>query len=200
MKFFLTLSFILVSIISLAQNGIIRGKITDAINNEPIALAVVGVQNTTVGTKTDSDGKFELKELKPGLYNIEITYVGYGKKVLYEIAVDNAKATYVDITLEKRATEMKEVKVTTRKDKNEESPLHLRTIGVNEIQRNPGGNRDISKVIQSLPGAGLSVGFRNDIIIRGGGPSKTVFISMAWKFRILITLPLKVRMAGRLGF
>lgn len=163
------------SFISQAQQGILRGKVTDAINNDAIIGAVVVLQNTELGGKTDLQGQFEITGIKAGLYNVEVSYVGYRKKVLYEIAVDNAKATYVDITLEKRATEIKEVKVTTRKDKNEESPLSLRTIGVNEIQRNPGGNRDISKVIQSLPGAGSSVGFRNDIIIRGGGPSENRF-------------------------
>lgn len=175
MKFILTLSLLFVSINLFAQSGIIRGKITDAINNEPIAFAIVGLQNTTVGTKTDIEGKFELKDLKPGLYNLEISYVGYRKKVIYEIAVDNAKPTFLDIQLEKSKQEIKEVSIKGRKDKTEESPLSLRNIGVNEIQRNPGGNRDISKVIQSLPGAGSSVGFRNDIIIRGGGPSENRF-------------------------
>jgi hypothetical protein len=36
--------------------------------------------------------------------------------------------------------------------RKEESPLSMRNIGVAEIKRNPGGNRDISKVLQSLPG------------------------------------------------
>jgi outer membrane receptor for ferrienterochelin and colicin len=82
----------------------------------------------------------------------------------------------VEVLLEKSQKEIKEITVKAgRKDKTEESPLSLRNIGVNEIQRNPGGNRDISKVIQSLPGAGSSVGFRNDIIIRGGGPSENRF-------------------------
>lgn len=158
-----------------AQTGKLTGKVRDAINNEPIPFAIVALQNTGLGTKTDVDGQFEFEQLKPGLYTIEVTYLGYKKKVVYEIAVDNAKPTFQDISLEKSEREIKEVTVKGRKDKTEESPLSLRTIGVNEIQRNPGGNRDISKVIQSLPGAGSSVGFRNDIIIRGGGPSENRF-------------------------
>ncbi|HOZ52570.1 MAG TPA: TonB-dependent receptor [Chitinophagaceae bacterium] len=166
------------SIISLsanAQTGTIRGKIKDAINNEGIAFANIGLQNTVIGAKSDIDGNFEFSKLNPGLYNIVVTYVGYKKKIVYEIAVDNSKPTFIEILLEKSQSEVKEITVKGRKDKSEESPLSLRTIGVNEIQRNPGGNRDISKVIQSLPGAGSSVGFRNDIIIRGGGPSENRF-------------------------
>ncbi|HAE29626.1 MAG TPA: ferric aerobactin receptor, partial [Flavobacteriales bacterium] len=41
--------------------------------------------------------------------------------------------------------------------------------------RFPGGNRDISKVIQALPGASPTVAFRNDIIIRGGAPNENRF-------------------------
>jgi hypothetical protein len=158
-----------------AQSGVIRGTVKDAISNAPISLAIVSIQGTTLGAKTNDEGGFEIINLQPGLYNLDISFLGYKKKTLFEIAVDNSKPTFVEIQLEKIAKEVKEVKVTGRKDKTEESPLSLRTIGVNEIQRNPGGNRDISKVIQSLPGAGSNVGFRNDIIIRGGGPSENRF-------------------------
>jgi hypothetical protein len=165
--FFLTNTF--------AQNGSIKGVVKDAISNEPLSFALISIQSTTIGVKTGIDGDFELKDLKPGLYNIEASYVGYKKKVIFEIAVDNSKPSFIEINMEKNEREVKEVTIKGRKDKTEESPLSLRTIGVNEIQRNPGGNRDISKVIQSLPGAGSSVGFRNDIIIRGGGPAENRF-------------------------
>ncbi len=167
--------FLFLSTNALAQNGILRGRVKDAINNEGIPLATIGLQNTGKGLKSDLEGNFEFTKLTPGLYNVEVSYVGYKKKVVYEIAVDNSKPTFIEILLDKSQLEVKEVTVKGRKDKTEESPLSLRTIGVNEIQRNPGGNRDISKVIQSLPGAGSSVGFRNDIIIRGGGPAENRF-------------------------
>ncbi|MEO5999829.1 MAG: TonB-dependent receptor plug domain-containing protein, partial [Chitinophagaceae bacterium] len=59
-----------------------------------------------------------------------------------------------------------------------ESPLSVQRLTTEEIRSNPGGNFDISKVIQSLPGVGGGVGgggFRNDIIIRGGAPNENVF-------------------------
>ena len=63
--------------------------------------------------------------------------------------------------------------------KSEESPVSKRSISATEIYRNPGGNRDISKVIQSLPGVASTVSFRNDIIIRGGAPNENRFYLMA---------------------
>jgi len=55
--------------------------------------------------------------------------------------------------------------------KTEESPVSLRSIGIGEIEKSPGANRDISKVIQSFPGVQSTPAFRNDIIIRGNSPS-----------------------------
>jgi hypothetical protein len=64
---------------------------------------------------------------------------------------------------------------TNRIEKSQESPLSKQTIGATEIYRNPGGNRDISKVIQILPGVATTVSFRNDIIVRGGAPNENRF-------------------------
>ena len=160
------------SVLLAQQKGILRGVVKDAISNEPLEFAIVTLQQTPLGTKTDSAGRFEFKNIDAGLYNIEVSYINYTKKVFYEVAVDLYKPTFVEIVLQKNERTINEVTIKGRKDKTEESPLSLRSIGVNEIQRNPGGNRDISKVIQSLPGVGSSVGFRNDIIIRGGGPAE----------------------------
>ena len=172
MKKFFLFCILLISFSAFAQKVVIRGVVKDAISNAPLEFAVLKVQQTSFGANTDSNGRFEIKLDKPGLYNLDVSYLGYKSKTFYEIAVDNYKPTIVDIQLQKNERDVKEVTIKGRKDKTEESPLSLRSIGVNEIQRNPGGNRDISKVIQSLPGVGSSVGFRNDIIIRGGGPAE----------------------------
>lgn len=159
-----------------AQSGIIKGRVYNNTSNQPISFATVAVQSSTNGTLTDDNGIYELKNLAPGLYNIEITSVGFKKKTVYEIQVTNATPAIVDVALEETVSELNEVVVQGNSfDKSEESPVSLRTIGVNEIQRNPGGNRDISKVIQSFPGVSYTVSFRNDIIIRGGAPNENRF-------------------------
>ena len=56
-----------------------------------------------------------------------------------------------------------------------ESPVSVRVIGIDEIERNPGGNRDISRVLQSFPGVASTPAFRNDVIVRGGGPNENRF-------------------------
>ena len=54
--------------------------------------------------------------------------------------------------------------------------LSTQTFSVVEIETYPGGNNDITKVVESMPGISPSIGgFRNDIIIRGGAPNETVY-------------------------
>lgn len=159
-----------------SQNGTIKGKIADAFSNQPIAGAVVAIQGKAVEVVSDSLGNYQLNGLQPGVYNLQISYIGYQPKSIFDISVSNAKASILDIALTTATKQLNEVVVQrNRFVKTLESPLSLRTIGVAEIKRNPGGNRDISKVIQSLPGVSAPVSFRNDIIIRGGAPNENRF-------------------------
>lgn len=159
-----------------AQNAIIKGTVRNAINNEVLPSVTVIIQGTTMGVLSDFDGNYVIDKLKPGLYNIEFKYIGFKSKVVYEIQVSNSKPSVVDVALEEESKSIAEVEVKAAAFyKPQESPVSLRTIGVSEIKRNPGGNRDISKVIQSLPGVASTVTFRNDIIIRGGAPNENRF-------------------------
>jgi hypothetical protein len=175
-RFLLVAFLFVIHSIVLAQNGIVKGRITEAGGNEPIPFVNVLIQNTTTGSITDFEGFYEIKDLKPGLYNVEASYVGYKTQTVFEVEVTNNKPALVNFELVSNLEKIDEVTIQVQPFKRvEESPLSLRTIGVNEIARYPGGNRDISRVIQSLPGVGSTVSFRNDILIRGGSPAENVF-------------------------
>jgi len=161
---------------SLAQTGIITGSVTAGLTNKPIAGATVAIQSCTRGTTTDSLGHYSIGDLPPGLYQLKFTAIGYREKDIFDIQVGAAVPSETDVSLEEAASDLKEVTVSSpRFSKTTESPVSLRSIGATEIDRNPGGNRDISKVLQSLPGVGVSTTFRNDIIIRGGSPTENKF-------------------------
>ncbi|MDX1940320.1 MAG: TonB-dependent receptor [Saprospiraceae bacterium] len=162
--------------ISYAQNGVIKGLVTNKINNEPILFANILVEGSDKGTTSNENGNYEITGLPPGLYNVKASYIGFNEVTIYEIQVTNAKPAVVNIQMEENIQELEEVVVKTSPfRKTEESPVSLRTIGVAEIQRNPGGNRDISKVVQVLPGVTITPSFRNDLIIRGGAPNENRF-------------------------
>ena len=176
MRLFYFFSFLLCASTLLAQSGVVKGTITDALTNEVVMFANVLVIGTSQGTTTDLDGKYEITGLEPGLYDIRVSYIGYEEQTEYEIQITNSKPATVDFQLQEVSAQLEEVVVKASPfRKTEESPVSLRTIGVAEIQRNPGGNRDISKVVQALPGVTSVSSFRNDLIIRGGAPNENRF-------------------------
>ena len=159
-----------------AQQASLKGRVFDAVSNEPLPFVNVIVTGTTIGTTTDIDGNFQFTGLKPGFVRVQASFIGYHSVLSSEIEISNAKVAFVEIRMEKRDTEIEEVIVNASPfRKTEESPVSLKTIGIAEIEKSPGANRDISKVIQSFAGVLSSPSFRNDIIIRGGGPSESRF-------------------------
>ncbi|MDA3942337.1 MAG: TonB-dependent receptor [Bacteroidetes bacterium] len=174
--FFFVLLFVLHNQVLEAQTARLSGRVIDATNNEPLPFANVVVKGTSIGATTDLDGSFIIMGLQPGFVTLQATYVGYKNTESAEIQISNAKAGFVEIAMENAGVALEEVEVKANPFvRTEESPLSLQKLGVSEIETSPGSNRDISRVIQSLPGVGSGVSFRNDIIIRGGGPSEAVF-------------------------
>ncbi len=158
-----------------AQKSSVKGRVTDQATNTPIPFANIFIANISMGAVTDTNGYYSITNVPPGTYNITCSSVGYKNQTVNELPITSVKPSVVDFILEANLT-LNEVTVTSSPfNKTEESPLSLRTIGSAEINRNPGGNRDISKVIQSLPGVGSSVSFRNDIFVRGGAPNENRF-------------------------
>jgi hypothetical protein len=166
----------LLATFSAAAQALVKGTVTDARSRAPLPFVNVLLEGTTQGATTDIEGRFTMDNVKPGLYNVVVSSVGYQRRVVPEVQVGTARPVELTITLEPSATELKEVEITRKAfERTKESPLSVRTIGSAEIMRNPGGNRDISKVIRALPGVASTASFRNDIIIRGGAPNENRF-------------------------
>jgi hypothetical protein len=154
----------------------INGRIYNAKNNEPVEFATIVIQNTTTGTNSDVAGNFVIKQLEPGFYQLKVSAIGYKTYVSETFRMTKATGATINIPMEEDEIRLEEVTVRPSFfPKRDESPTSLRTIGIDEIEKNPGGNRDITKVIQSFPGVSSAASFRNDIIVRGGGPSENKF-------------------------
>ncbi len=158
------------------NSGVIRGKVIDALSNEPIPFASVVIWNTTVGAMTDFDGNFLFTGVRPGYVEIRASSVGYKPYVSESVMVTNSNEVNFTIPLEATVVAINDVVVKASPFRKKiESPVSARIIGIEEIELNPGGNRDISKVIQSFPGVASTPAFRNDVIVRGGGPNENRF-------------------------
>jgi len=175
MKIKLTILVIFLTIFQAFSQGIIRGKITNPVNNQPVAFANVLILKTELGAISDENGNYEIQNIPPGLYNVRASFVGFKSSTSYEVLVTLARAVQLNFNLTEDASELNEVVVKSEFTRSEETPLSVRKLNSNEIERYPGGNRDISRVIQSLPGVASTPNFRNDIIIRGGAPNENKF-------------------------
>jgi hypothetical protein len=172
----LIIFFLLSHTLILAQNGIIKGRVFDKINNEPIPFANIFIAEIQKGISSDIEGNFIIKDIKAGIYNVTFSFIGYQTYTASEVIVSPNKPSIINAGLDETTTSLDEVEIKASPFlKSEESPVSKRNISATEIYRNPGGNRDISKVIQSLPGVASTVSFRNDIIIRGGAPNENRF-------------------------
>lgn len=162
------------------QTGTITGVVKDKTTQESLVGATVLLEGTTIGTATDVDGNFKITNIPVKSYNLRVQYVGYQTYILYNIVVTSGNVLNFSLELEPFVTETKEVEVVNRSfGKKLETPLSVQNLTVEEIKSNPGGNFDVSRVVQALPGVGGSTGtgggVRNDIIIRGGAPNENVF-------------------------
>jgi hypothetical protein len=173
-KYITTFIFLIFSLNAFSQ-GSISGRIFNPVNNDPVPFANVLILETELGAISDEDGFYEIKNVPPDLYNVRASFVGYKTVTAYEIQVTQSRPVQLDFELREDASELSEVVVDSEFSRSEETPLSVRRLNANEIERYPGGNRDISRVIQSLPGVASSAGFRNDIIIRGGAPNENKF-------------------------
>lgn len=170
------LLFLLLSFASWGQTASVKGKVSDASNNEPIAFANVVVVGTQIGSTTDLDGNFIITGLEAGYIKLQVSFVGYKTRLSADIFLSKNTIPFIEIELEPGSQELSEVTISIDPfEKKQEAPLSMQSIGIKEIESNAGSNRDISRVIQSFPGVGSTPAFRNDVIIRGGGPSENRF-------------------------
>lgn len=165
-----------------SQNtGKIQGVVIDQNTQETVIGALVTVQNSTQKVLTDINGEFVL-ELPVGTYNIDVTAELFSKQSKYNLVVTSGNTQIIKFELTEANTEIDAIVITDKKEVKATAtdmvtPLSVQRLTSEEIKSNPGGNYDVSKVVQTLPGVGGSGGgaARNDIIIRGGAPNENVY-------------------------
>lgn len=156
--------------------GVVRGVVTDEATQEGVPYAQILVSGTSVGAVADSNGRFRIDRAPVGYQTLTVRSVGYKELTTASFLVTAAMECVVDAELEVAAELAGEVVVRGRSRRHTEAqPLGNRTLSLQQIEKSPGGNRDISKVVQNLPGVVATPISRNDLIVRGGGPNENKF-------------------------
>ena len=171
----LKFSFLLFFLFQLgfSQVGSINLNVFNDFTKKPVSATV-----TIAGTETtfSGEGNIIIRDLPSGNYSFEISSAGFETSFLNDITiVPNQNLTY-SVGLFQKAANIQEVVIEKKAYKTTlESPVSLRNISSEEIQKNAGANRDVSKAILSFPGVGTTATFRNDLFIRGGASSENKF-------------------------
>jgi hypothetical protein len=165
----------------LAAAQTITGRVVDAVTQEPLpsaSVAVLGEGGALLGgAATNLDGEFELVGLEPGSYAIRASFVGYDAQVRTDVVVQQSRPTFILFELRDAAVGGEEVTVRAGFfDDEPDAPVSVQTLGPEEIRRTPGGQNDISRSLLALPGVSTGVDNRNDLLVRGGGPSENAYI------------------------
>ncbi len=168
-----------VSVNLYAQNEryTISGQVTDATTRRGVAYATVVVEEQpTLGGSADSLGRFAISGLKPGIYRFGAYSLGFEPTVSSEYIISSNSAP-VEIEMEPSATPIDTlVVVRSLFAPLVQSPVSIRRIGLQQIEKSAGANRDLSKVVLSYPGVAFSpASNRNDLLVRGGSPSENRF-------------------------
>ena len=158
--------FALMSIFAVAQSGSLRGKITDSDTKDALAYANVVVKlggRVINGGTTDFDGKYIVKPVEAGTYDIEVSYQGYAKRIMQGVTINANKATYLDIKLTSSIKELKEAVITTYIEPliNQEQTISGKTLTKEQIDKMPG--RDANSMAVTVGGV-----FSNDNGKMGG--------------------------------
>lgn len=161
---------LLASALPAQQQYTISGTVSDSTNNESIIGGVVFLKGTAKGCQTNVYGFYSLT-LAEGSYDIVINYITYSPRTIH---VELKSNITLNVRLLPARTELKEVVVSAEKDKDKEqlrsTQMSAINIPIEQIRHVPtiGGETDVVKVMQLMPGVKRGGEGQNTMLVRGG--------------------------------
>lgn len=159
-----------------AQSGTVQGLVLDQATQERLPAATVQVLGTALGASTDENGKFAIKDIPAGTYQVRVSLIGYEPIVISDIVVAVTRPAELVFKLHQTDIDLEGVEVRANYfQKNPDAPVSVQKLSYEEIRRSPGGFEDVLRAISVLPGVAQVQPGRNDLVVRGGAPSENLF-------------------------
>ena len=177
-KTMMVLTIMSISILGFGQEitQSIRGRIVDVDSEIPAIGATVIIQGSEpfIGDATDVDGYFKLKNVPLGRVTLEISYIGYEKKIIPNVLVTSAKEVFLTVSIVESVNQM-ETFVVTGNNKHDEpidemAIVSSRTFSTEETKRYAGSLNDPARMASSFAGVSSNAEGSNDIVVRGNSP------------------------------
>lgn len=155
---------LLVPAMLFAQNGKVRGLITDNETGEPLIGANVTIEGTSLGASSDMTGTYIILAIPPGVYTIRATYIGYQAEVIQNIRINAGLTTTHDFGLSTTAIRGEELVIVAERpliQRNTTNTIRMTT--EEDIQNIP--IRGLQNIIALDAGTVLQDG---NLHVRGG--------------------------------
>ena len=171
MRYLIGSIFLFIAIITQAQVGSLSGKLTDENSNENLVGAYVRVVGTYGAAISDENGSFVIKNIKPGRYSINISFIGYQQKIYNDIDIKRGINTLLNVRMIPQTNTFETVKVIGEKKIIElddaKSSITLNKKDISEMNV-----RDVQEVVALQAGVSKS---SDGIQIRGARVYETSF-------------------------
>lgn len=173
MKRFLLIFLLLIGLLRLgfAQQGVIKGTVFDSKTGETLAACQLALQGTNLRAITDFEGRFELKNIAPGTYNMVFIYISYDNLIL-PVTVNKGDTVRLEVKLNSATISIKEVTVMRARRTNTEISVisdlragELIANGISSQQIARSQDKDASEIIRRIPGISINEG--RFVIVRG---------------------------------
>lgn len=201
MKNLLTVLFLLGAFTAWAQQGTIKGKVTDQKTGEEIIGANVTIEGTAVGASSDISGNYQFYA-EPGTYTIRTSYIGYNAFKKEGVVVKPGEVTQLNIVISEDVSELESVVVTATRQTNTDLALvqsmkgSMQLIsGISSQMITKSQDRDAAQVIRRVPGVTISdnrfinvrgLGSRyNTVMLNGTFAPGTELESRAFSFDVI---------------
>lgn len=163
-KFLLVILITVITRTALAHNaGSIVGTVRDTATGEPLIGVAIQLKNTLIGTTTNLKGKFELKNIQIGSYDLVFSSVGY-QTVERAFKITENQTDTININLTESVVGLDEVTIQATKPTSAASSKEIRAI---DMQLKP--FRTSQDLLSMVPGLFIAQH-------QGGGKAEQIFL------------------------
>jgi outer membrane receptor protein involved in Fe transport len=171
----LLLSLLLPAAGALGQSGKISGRVTEGASGDPLPGVNIVIDGTSTGAVSDADGYYDIINVRPGVYQLRISFIGYTTKLVDNVDVNTGLTTTVDVTLDESTVDLEEVIVTA------ETPIIQRDISASQrtieaVEIQSGRYQGVNNVLTAQVSVNEVGAFEDRPEIRGSGLDESLFL------------------------
>lgn len=168
---FTVLSIVCFSFLSFSQTGSLRGNVYEQESQSTIPFAVIQIKSLNISVAANNDGYFQILDIPVGTYNVEVSFIGFGT-VTKSIQIKKESFVFEKFYLVQESTVLDDVIINVQRQKEQKKVLtSVVTLSAKRIQTfSIGGEPDLIRAIQVLPGVVTTGDQGGQLYIRGGAP------------------------------